>query len=47
MNRNKYMFWDAVHPTQASARVAASLFYDGPAQFVGPITYKQLVESDN
>ncbi|KAJ4788372.1 GDSL esterase/lipase [Rhynchospora pubera] len=47
MNRKQYLFWDLIHPTQQASKIAASVFYNGSAQFVGPITYKQLVYSDN
>ncbi|KAF3336167.1 GDSL esterase/lipase [Carex littledalei] len=45
MKRSRYVFWDNTHPSQATSKLAGALFYDGPAQFVGPITFKQLVKS--
>ncbi|KAL6848533.1 hypothetical protein ACP4OV_021827 [Aristida adscensionis] len=44
-DRSKYLFWDLLHPTQATSKFAALAFYDGPAQFVSPKTFKQLVEA--
>ncbi|CAD6252135.1 unnamed protein product [Miscanthus lutarioriparius] len=44
-DRSKYLFWDLLHPTQATSKFAGLAFYDGPAQFVGPISIKQLVEA--
>ncbi|XP_078178365.1 GDSL esterase/lipase At5g55050-like [Carex rostrata] len=45
MKRSRYVFWDFLHPSQATSKLASALFYNGPAQFVGPITFKQLVKS--
>ncbi|XP_021314549.1 GDSL esterase/lipase At5g55050 [Sorghum bicolor] len=44
-DRSKYLFWDLLHPTQATSKFAGLAFYDGPAQFVSPISIKQLVEA--
>jgi len=44
-DRSKYLFWDLLHPTQATYKFAGLVFYDGPAQFVSPISIKQLVEA--
>jgi phospholipase/lecithinase/hemolysin len=44
-DRSKYLFWDLLHPTQATSKFAGLAFYDGLAQFVSPITFKQLVEA--
>ncbi|PUZ73760.1 hypothetical protein GQ55_1G013500 [Panicum hallii var. hallii] len=44
-DRSKYLFWDLVHPTQATYKFAGLVVYDGPAQFVSPISIKQLVEA--
>ncbi|PKA55666.1 GDSL esterase/lipase [Apostasia shenzhenica] len=43
-NRNGYLFWDMVHPTQATSKLAGSIFYNGPAHLVGPLNLKQLVQ---
>ncbi|RCV05788.1 hypothetical protein SETIT_1G110700v2 [Setaria italica] len=44
-DRSKYLFWDLLHPTQATSKFAGHAFYDGPAQFISPISIKQLVEA--
>ncbi|KAM0866486.1 hypothetical protein ACQ4PT_042607 [Festuca glaucescens] len=44
-DRSKFLFWDLLHPTQATSRLAGRAFYDGPARFVGPITFRQLGEA--
>ncbi|KAM0830842.1 hypothetical protein ACQ4PT_065955 [Festuca glaucescens] len=44
-DRSKFLFWDLLHPTQATSRLAGRAFYDGPARFVGPITFRQLAEA--
>ncbi|XP_062178430.1 GDSL esterase/lipase At1g71691-like [Phragmites australis] len=41
-NRDRYIFWDSVHPSQRSAMISAQVFYDGPAQYTTPVTFKQL-----
>uniref|UniRef100_A0A8I6Y206 GDSL esterase/lipase n=1 Tax=Hordeum vulgare subsp. vulgare TaxID=112509 RepID=A0A8I6Y206_HORVV len=44
-DRGKFLFWDFLHPTQATSRLAGRAFYDGPARFVGPITFRELAEA--
>ncbi|KAK9164638.1 hypothetical protein Syun_005540 [Stephania yunnanensis] len=44
-NRDKYLFWDQYHPTQAASALAAETLYDGTTEFVTPINFKQLVEA--
>ncbi|VAI54170.1 unnamed protein product [Triticum turgidum subsp. durum] len=44
-DRGKFLFWDFLHPTQATSRLAGRAFYDGPARFVGPITFRELAET--
>jgi len=44
-DRSKYLFWDLLHPTQATSKFAGLAFYNGPEQFVSPISIKQLVEA--
>ncbi|OEL18701.1 GDSL esterase/lipase [Dichanthelium oligosanthes] len=41
-NRDRYIFWDSVHPSQRSAMLGAQAYYDGPAQYTTPISFKQL-----
>uniref|UniRef100_J3L917 GDSL esterase/lipase n=1 Tax=Oryza brachyantha TaxID=4533 RepID=J3L917_ORYBR len=41
-DRSKYLFWDLLHPTQATYKIVGHAFYDGAARFVSPITFKQL-----
>ncbi|TVU07550.1 hypothetical protein EJB05_40911 [Eragrostis curvula] len=41
-NRDIYLFWDPVHPSQRAAMISAQTYYDGPAQFTTPINFKQL-----
>ncbi|KAL6603440.1 hypothetical protein ACP70R_043801 [Stipagrostis hirtigluma subsp. patula] len=43
VDRRRYLFWDAGHPTQRAAQLIASAFYDGPAQFTVPISFRKLV----
>jgi phospholipase/lecithinase/hemolysin len=37
-NRDAYVFWDNVHPSQRSAMISAQTLYNGPAQFTTPST---------
>ncbi|CAN6206634.1 unnamed protein product [Urochloa humidicola] len=41
-DRGHYLFWDWVHPSQRAAMLTAKAFYDGPARFTSPISFKQL-----
>ncbi|OEL19672.1 GDSL esterase/lipase, partial [Dichanthelium oligosanthes] len=43
-NRTQYWFWDVSNPTEQAAKLAAAAFYDGPAQFTVPISFKKLVQ---
>ncbi|KAL6603434.1 hypothetical protein ACP70R_043795 [Stipagrostis hirtigluma subsp. patula] len=43
-NRDQYVFWDWVHPSQRAAELSAQAYYDGPAQFTEPINFKQLAQ---
>ncbi|KAK9129333.1 hypothetical protein Sjap_009820 [Stephania japonica] len=43
-NRDKYLFWDAFHPSQAAAAIAVETLYNGTTEFVTPINLKQLIE---
>uniref|UniRef100_A0A0D9VBF5 GDSL esterase/lipase n=1 Tax=Leersia perrieri TaxID=77586 RepID=A0A0D9VBF5_9ORYZ len=44
-DRSKFLFWDLLHPTQATSKLVGLAFYDGAARFVNPITFKQLGEA--
>jgi len=41
-DRDRYVFWDSVHPSQRSAMLGATAYYDGPPRYTTPITFKQL-----
>ncbi|XP_025012908.1 GDSL esterase/lipase At1g71250 isoform X2 [Ricinus communis] len=41
-NRDKYVFWDAYHPTQAFNRIMAQRAYSGPPSDCYPINIKQM-----
>ncbi|KAL6873559.1 hypothetical protein ACP4OV_013641 [Aristida adscensionis] len=43
-DRDRYVFWDRVHPSQRSAQLAGQAYFDGPAHIVAPITFKQLAQ---
>ena len=43
-DRDRFLFWDRVHPSQRAAMLGAQAYYDGPAQFTKPITFKQLAQ---
>nr|CAB3449659.1 unnamed protein product [Digitaria exilis] len=43
-NRSQYWFWDDLYPTEQAAKLAAAAFYDGPAQFTVPFSFKKLVQ---
>ncbi|KAK9165007.1 hypothetical protein Scep_000198 [Stephania cephalantha] len=45
LNRDKYLYWDQYHPTQAAAAIAANTLYSGTTEFVTPINFKQLFEA--
>ncbi|WOL20332.1 GDSL esterase/lipase [Canna indica] len=44
VNRNEFLFWDRIHPTQATSEFAGLAFYSGSLEFASPINLKQLVE---
>lgn len=46
-DRNRYLFWDGVHGTQATSRKGAVAIFSAPPQmgFAAPINFKQLVSS--
>ncbi|XP_010935208.1 GDSL esterase/lipase At4g16230 isoform X1 [Elaeis guineensis] len=43
-NRNEYLLWDDIHPTQRAYEEAVLDIYSGSPPFVTPINFKQLVE---
>uniref|UniRef100_A0A0E0JUS4 GDSL esterase/lipase n=1 Tax=Oryza punctata TaxID=4537 RepID=A0A0E0JUS4_ORYPU len=44
-DRSKYLFWDLLHPTQATSKIVGLAFYNGATRFVSPITFKQLADA--
>ncbi|CAL9044911.1 GDSL esterase/lipase At4g16230-like [Musa acuminata AAA Group] len=45
--RHHYLFWDLLHPTHATSKLAGSAIYYGSQQFASPINFRQLVEDEN
>ncbi|KAG0534747.1 hypothetical protein BDA96_04G306200 [Sorghum bicolor] len=45
-NRHQYLFWDLLHPTHATSKIAAAAIYNGSLHFAAPINFRQLVEDD-
>jgi phospholipase/lecithinase/hemolysin len=43
-DRDRFLFWDRVHPSQRAAMLSAQGYYDGPAEFTTPINFKQLAD---
>ncbi|CAL5040557.1 unnamed protein product [Urochloa decumbens] len=43
-DRDRFLFFDRVHPSQRAAMLGAQAYYDGPPQFTTPITFKQLAQ---
>ncbi|XP_062221030.1 GDSL esterase/lipase At5g55050-like [Phragmites australis] len=43
-NRHEYLFWDLLHPTHATSKLAAAAIYNGSLHFAAPINFRQLVE---
>ncbi|KAL6873558.1 hypothetical protein ACP4OV_013640 [Aristida adscensionis] len=43
-DRDRYVFWDRVHPSKRAAQLLAEAYYDGPAQITAPISFKQLAQ---
>ncbi|KAL6873557.1 hypothetical protein ACP4OV_013639 [Aristida adscensionis] len=43
-NRDRYVFWDGVHPSQKAAMLGAQAYYNGPPQYTTPINFKQLAQ---
>ncbi|CDP05729.1 unnamed protein product [Coffea canephora] len=42
-NRTDHVFWDKVHPTQATDKIMVDTIYSGSQPYVSPINVKQLV----
>ena len=42
--RERYVFWDAYHPTQAANLVMAQMAFDGTPEHVYPLNLRQLAE---
>jgi phospholipase/lecithinase/hemolysin len=40
-NRHEYLFWDLLHPTHATSKLAAMAIYNGAA----PVNFRQLVDT--
>ncbi|KAH7690170.1 GDSL lipase/esterase protein [Dioscorea alata] len=47
LDRRQYLFWDDVHPTEATTRVFGDLVYNGSTEYASPINFKELAEDDN
>ncbi|KAL6633806.1 hypothetical protein ACP70R_026477 [Stipagrostis hirtigluma subsp. patula] len=43
-NRHEYLFWDLLHPTHATSKLAAAAIYNGSLHFAAPVNLRQLVE---
>jgi phospholipase/lecithinase/hemolysin len=46
-NRHEYLFWDLLHPTHATSKLAAVAIYNGSLHFAAPINFRQLVEDQS
>ncbi|XP_006656508.1 GDSL esterase/lipase At5g55050-like isoform X2 [Oryza brachyantha] len=44
-DRDKWAFWDRVHPSQRACFLSAAAYYDGPAQLTKPINFKHLAST--
>ncbi|KAG0450523.1 hypothetical protein HPP92_026891 [Vanilla planifolia] len=42
--RNRYLFWDMLHPTHAASKLAGLAIYNGSLEFASPVNFKQLAE---
>ncbi|KAG8071790.1 hypothetical protein GUJ93_ZPchr0006g43225 [Zizania palustris] len=45
--RHEYLFWDLLHPTHATSKLAAVAIYNGSLRFAAPINFRQLVEDQH
>ncbi|KAJ4844392.1 hypothetical protein Tsubulata_002353 [Turnera subulata] len=43
LNRRDHMWWDLIHPTEATDAILVDAMFDGPLQYNCPINVKQLV----
>jgi len=43
-NRNRYVFWDAFHPTEAVNILMGRMAFNGNTNFVYPINIQQLAQ---
>ncbi|WOK92862.1 GDSL esterase/lipase [Canna indica] len=43
-DRDDYLFWDRIHPTQATAAIAGKHIYSGSSEYATPMNLKKLVE---
>ncbi|KAJ4811783.1 GDSL esterase/lipase [Rhynchospora pubera] len=46
-NRHEFLFWDMLHPTHSTSKLAALAIYSGSQQFASPINFRQLVEDQS
>lgn len=46
-NRNKYLFWDAFHPTEKVNIIMAKMAFSGDRCFIYPMNIEQLATLDN
>lgn len=42
-NRSNHVFWDIVHPTEATAHILVNKIFDGSSQYTFPINTRQLI----
>lgn len=42
-NRSNHVFWDMVHPTEATYRILVDAIFDDPSQHTFPMNARQLV----
>ncbi|CAL9089075.1 unnamed protein product [Musa textilis] len=45
--RHLYLFWDLLHPTHATSKLAGVAIYYGSQQFASPVNFRQLVVDVN
>ncbi|KAJ3706804.1 hypothetical protein LUZ61_010509 [Rhynchospora tenuis] len=46
-NRHEFLFWDMLHPTHSTSKLAAHAIYTGSQQFASPVNFRQLVEDQS